>query len=907
MTTTKVLFALALMALGCGGSRPAVDGGGDRPDTAPPMTDLVQHVDPFIGTDDSDSPHPVPGGAGGSAYPGAVVPFGMVQLSPDTPTASPSGYRYSDSQIEQFSVTHFDGAGCPNNEDLPFLPIVGPVTGSPATNWASYRTAYDKASEQASPGYYRVTLAGDIGVELTTTTRTGFSRIQYPASTDARLLLHTGRSATGVRAGLVKISPDDRMIRGTATAGGFCGSNQTFAIHFAIEVDAPISNHGTWLGDSVAPGVAATEGVGSGAWVGFDTTNGAPVHMKIGISFVSMANAEANLTAENPGWDFDAVRNKASSRWNKVLNRIQVTGGSDADRTKFYTALYRVFQSPNVANDTNGEYMGFDRAVHTADGWTVYQNYSGWDIIRSWTHLVAAVAPETPDIVRSMVQDGVHGGLLPFWSHQNVEVRVMVGDPGTVNVANAYAMGVRGFDTNAALALMIKSATDPQDTHRYGLADWLSLHYLNNAAIALEYAMADFALAQFAGALGETAVRDEYLARSAYWRENWNEEDGFIEPRVGTPIPGTDAARIYELAVFGPDAPDTNLATAGTATASASCNANEGPDKAINGTWTGGYSDKWCDNTSAEKWLQIDLGAARSIDRFTVYHAGAGGESPEWNTQDFAISVSADGETWTEAVSVTGNGDDMTTHALGAVTARYVRLTIEAAVQGGNVGDWSCQPFDPAAECGFIEGNGSQYVWMVPHDLAGLIALMGGAAAAIPRLDEHFTELNAGTKRPFFYIGNEPEHGTPWTYNFAGAPWKTQALVARIVDEEFTTSAGGLPGNNDLGSTSAWLVWSYLGMYPVIPGMDVLVVNGPRFEAVDVHLANGNTLAIRADGAGAGAPYVQSLAIGGADTTRSWLRFGDVSGGGELTFTMGDAPNKAWGSGEADLPPSFTP
>jgi putative alpha-1,2-mannosidase len=883
-----------------------VDADQDGDPDADPDTplDLVRYVDPFIGTDDSSSPHPVPGGAGGSTYPGAVVPFGMVQLSPDTPTASPSGYRHGDEVIEQISVTHFDGAGCPNNEDIPFLPVVGELTDPPGTRWNAYRSGYDRATQVASPGTYAVELdRHGIRVELTATTRTGFARFTFPATPSARVLVHAGRSATGTRDGTIEIVGPDR-ITGTATAGGFCWTLSSFQIHFVIVFDRPFMEHGTWLGEEVTPGSSSASGGAAGGYVTFDTTADPTVQMKIALSYVSVANARANLDAESPVWDFNAVRDDAAGAWNEVLNRVQVTGGSDDDLTAFYTALYHVFQSPNVASDVNGEYMGFDRRVHTADRIT-YQNYSGWDIIRSWTHLVAAIAPEAPDIIGSMVQDGVEAGLLPFWTHQNTETRVMVGDPGTVNVANAHAMGVRGFDTDAALELMMRSADDTGHTHRYGLDTWIGQHFVSNAAIGLEYAMADFALAQYAQALGETAATERYMARAGYWRESWNPDDGFIEPRVAGPGPGADAARIYEVQVFGPGSPTTDLALGGTATASASCNANEGPEKAVNGTWTGGSSDKWCDNTSPPRWWQVDLGSARTIDRIVVYHAGAGGESPAWNTQDFDILVGPDEADLTTVATVTGNTDDISTHSFTAVDARFVRLEVVTAIQTGEVGAWDCQPFDPASECGYIEGNGAQYVWMVPHDLEGLFTLMGGHDAAVDRLDDLFTELNAGTNRPCFYIGNEPEHGTPWTYNFAGAPWQTQAVVRRIIDEEFDTSPGGLPGNDDLGATSAWLVWAYLGLYPVIPGTDVLVINGPAFPSAVIHLANGSTLAITADGAGDDAPYIQGLEVDGTPTTRSWLRFDDVSDGAVLDFTMGAEPAYDWGSDLADLPPSF--
>ncbi len=390
--------------------------------------------------------------------------------------------------------------------------------------------------------------------------------------------------------------------------------------------------------------------------------------------------------------------------------------------------------------------MGFDEVVHTADRPT-YQNYSGWDIIRSWTHLIAAIAPEAPDIFASMVEDGVEGGLLPFWSHENVETQVMVGDPGTVNVANAYAMGVRGFDTGAALQLMKKSADDPNDTQRWGLTDWLNLHYVGNAAISLEYAMADFALSRFAGALGDTADARRFLQRSGNWRNSWNADDGFIEPRVGNIDMGADAARIYELEVYGPALSDSNLARQGTATASGACNDHEGPEKAINGSWDGGTSDKWCDNSSTGMWWQLDLGSVRRIDRIVIRHAGAGGEPSDWNTQDFDLAVSTDGKSFTTVAEVRGNTADVSTHRFAAVYARFVRLDIITETQRGVVkGDWDCQPFNPAAQCGFVEGNGAQYLWMVPHDLAGLIELVGGPAAANQRLDELFSELNAGNE-----------------------------------------------------------------------------------------------------------------------------------------------------------------
>ncbi|MGC9669156.1 GH92 family glycosyl hydrolase [Planosporangium sp. 12N6] len=714
---------------------------------------LTQYVNPFIGTDDSNSPNPVGGGAGGSTYPGAVVPFGMVQFSPDTPTASPSGYRDSDRTIEEFSLTHFDGAGCPNNEDIGILPVTGALGASPGTNWTGYASGYTKSNEAAAPGYYRNRLDRyATGVELTATTRTGLARLTYPATTSAALLVNTSRSATGNRSGSISIS--GTRITGSVTAGGFCGSSKTFKIYFAIEFDRAPTGFGTWNGGTVSAGSNSTSGVNTGGYVTFDTTASQTVAAKIGLSYVSIANAGANLSAENPGFDFAGVRAGADSAWNTALNRVQVTGGSPADLQKFYTALYHVMQSPNVASDVGGQYLGFDNAVHTANH-PVYQNYSGWDIYRSWAALVAFVAPDVmTDVVKSMVLDGQQGGLLPKWSQATNEDFIMTGDPGPIVVASAYAFGVRGFDTAAALALMRKSAsggTTQGSPIRGRESGYESRHYITeDPSDSLEYSASDFAIAQFAKALGDTAAHDTYMTRAQWWRNVFNPDSGYVHRR----------------------------------------NAD--------GTWP-----------------------------------------------------------------------------------------------------W---PLDPASPSGYTEGNAAQYTWMVPYHLAGLIDLMGGAPTAVQRLDHHFTQLNGGLSLPYFYIGNEPEHGVPWAYHFAGRPSGTSTAVRRVMSESFTTGAGGLPGNDDLGATSAWYVWAALGMYPVTPGADTLALHGPQFPSVLIQRPGGN---IQITGGSASAPYVQSLAVNGVATTHSYLRYGDVANGATLAYTMGASPG-GWGTGAGDVPPSFT-
>jgi predicted alpha-1,2-mannosidase len=718
---------------------------------------LTQFVNPLIGTDDSSSPNPVPGGAGGSTYPGPLMPFGMVQLSPDTPTASPSGYRSSDTTIEEFSLTHFDGAGCPNNEDINILPITGALGASPGTSWTSYASGYTKSNESAVAGFYRTVLDKYAAtVELTATTRTGVFRVTYPSTTSARILVNTSRSATGSRSGSLTISGS--TITGQVMAGGFCGSSKTFPIFFAIQFDRAPTAQGTWSGGTISNGSGSVSGTNTGGFVTFDTTSNRVLQFAVALSYVSTANASQNLTTENPTLNFDARRTAADTAWNTALNRIQATGGTTADTQKFYTALYHAFSSPNVASDVNGQYRGFDNVVHTASGMTaVYQNYSGWDIYRSWAALMGLVAPDImTDIVKSMVLDGQQGGLLPKWSQETSENFVMTGDPGPIIVASAFAFGVKSFDTATALSLMDRSSnsgTTQGSPIRGREPGYLSKHFIvDDPSDSLEYSASDFAISQFAAALGNTSLASTYMTRAQFWRNVWDSESSYIN-----------------------------------------------------------------------------------------------------------------------------------------------RHNTDGTVMAG---------LDPASSTGYTEGNAAQYTWMVTYDFAGLIDLMGGPTTASQRLDHHFTQVNGGLTTPFFYIGNEPEHGVPWAYNFARNPAGTARAVHKVMTDGFNATAGGLPGNDDLGATSAWYVWAALGMYPATPGADTLALHGPSFPSILIQRTAGN-VTISASGVSATNQFVQGVTVNGSATTHSFIRYPDIAAGGSLTYAMAASPG-SWGTAAGDVPPSFT-
>jgi predicted alpha-1,2-mannosidase len=214
-------------------------------------------------------------------------------------------------------------------------------------------------------------------------------------------------------------------------------------------------------------------------------------------------------------------------------------------------------------------------------------------------------------------------------------------------------------------------------------------------------------------------------------------------------------------------------------------------------------------------------------------------------------------------------------------------------------------PWDPTKENGFVEGNAVQYTWMVPYNMRALFDSIGGNERVVKKLNAFFTELNAGPHRPYFYIGNEPVFGVPWAYNFAGAPWRTQSVVRRVMTELFMNQPGGMPGNDDLGATSSWYVFAALGLYPLIPAVGGFALNSPLFPDITIYLKDGKRLKIEAAGAQANAPYVQECRLNGRPYESTWLPLATAAKGATLRFKLGKVPNKHWANKPSAAPPSF--
>jgi predicted alpha-1,2-mannosidase len=516
-------------------------------------------------------------GVGGTAVgniddsPAADVPFGMMQWGPDTAPdrASGGGYSFGGTAISGFSLTHLNGPGCPGLGDVPILPTVGAVSGSPelATESFAHR------DERASPGSYSVVLGNPaVKTTLAVSTRAGVGSFTFPASANANLLFKVADSAVPAMHAHTQII-GSREITGSVVSGQFCDTPGTYTLSFDAQFDRPFRATSTWESTTISHATRVANGPHSGAILTFDTRTDRTVRMKIGISFVSVANARANLAAEVPGFDVASVVHAAATRWNDMLRRIRVAGGARADQKTFYSALYRSLLHPNVFSDENGQYPGFDGRTHTASGYTQYANFSGWDIYRSEIPLLAMIAaPETSAMMRSLLADYDQSGRLPKWAFTDVETGEINGDSADPILAEAYAFGARGFDARAALTAMVKGATtvgtgfgwdvERQDLDEYLKQGWVevdrrdktSFDYTIGGSETLEYAIDDGAIAQLAGALGDHSIEATFLARAGNWRNLLNPATHWLAARNanGTFPPGP-AFRLSALPNIGQD------------------------------------------------------------------------------------------------------------------------------------------------------------------------------------------------------------------------------------------------------------------------------------------------------------------------------------------------------------------
>jgi len=476
------------------------------------------YVNPFIGT-----------GGHGHTYPGAALPFGMVQLSPDTRLDGwdgCGGYHYSDSIIYGFSHTHLSGTGCSDYGDILLMPTVGDI------QWdnAKYASPFSHKNEKARPGYYQVLLDKyNVNVELTASKRAGFHKYTFPESKQSNILIDL-KHRDRVIDSYLKINGKDE-VEGYRRSMAWASDQH---IYFVAKFSKAFERHQIALNDTLQKEIMEIKGLNVKAYLSFSTSKDEVIYVKVGISGVSIENARKNLDAEIKDWDFEKVKQNADSVWNKELGKIEVKGGSDDQQTIFYTSLYHAFLNPNTYSDVNGQYRGRDLKIHTAD-FDYYSVFSLWDTYRAAHPLFTLVQQKrTTDFIKTFIKQYEDGGLLPVWELSGNETGCMIGYHAVPVIVDAYMKGIRNFDVEKAYAAMKASA----EQDKLGLKSYKAcgVIYANeegeSVSKLLEYAYDDWCIAQMAKALNKTEDYKYYTTRAQSYKNVLDPETGFMRARM---------------------------------------------------------------------------------------------------------------------------------------------------------------------------------------------------------------------------------------------------------------------------------------------------------------------------------------------------------------------------------------
>ncbi|MBE8723743.1 glycoside hydrolase family 92 protein [Flavobacterium sp. KB82] len=520
------------------------------------LKNLIQYVDPMIGT-----------ARMGHTYPGATVPFGSVQLSPETDTIAYglngkyngevykycAGYQYEDKTIVGFSHTHFSGTGHSDLGDFLIMPTTGKLQLNPGVASkpeSGYRSAFSHSTEKAEPAYYSVFLEDHkIKAELTATTRVGMHQYTFPKSNDAHIILD-------LTAGIYNYDKknvwtfvrveNDTLITGYRQTNGWA---RTRTVYFAMSFNKPIKSYGQapleknvyggfWRKFDQTKNFPEMAGQNLKLFFDFDTNEGEKIKIKMALSPVSSAGALENMKKETPDWDFEKVKKQSQEIWNKELNKVQVQTIQKEDLINFYTAMYHAFLGPTEYMDLDRNYKGLDMNVHQAENFTNYTSYSLWDTYRALHPLFNIVQPKrNADMVSSMLahsDQSVHK-MLPVWSHYANENWCMIGYHSVSVVADAIVKGNISFDAEKALQACVNTAKVP---YYDGLEYYMNKGYVpedkNGSSVSktLEYAYDDWAIAQAAKKLGKTEIYNEFLKRSENYKNVYDAKTGFMRPKL---------------------------------------------------------------------------------------------------------------------------------------------------------------------------------------------------------------------------------------------------------------------------------------------------------------------------------------------------------------------------------------
>jgi predicted alpha-1,2-mannosidase len=636
-----------------------------------------------------------------------------------------------------------------------------PFTGTPAAGQGPV-SSWDKGPQVSTPYYYSEWLEDySITVEFTPGAAAGYFRIRFPANAARQVMLRIANEGSW------------KPLSGTVVAGEESFDGMKAYVYGQFN---QTGNYNTRFSE---PG--KDQGV-------ISLTAGPPVvEFRYGISFVSMDQARANLEREIPAWNFEAMKAKAKSAWDKTLGMIEVEGGTDARRRTFYTALYRCFERMVDITEDSSYYSSFDKQVHKADR-PFYTDDWIWDTYLALHPLRCILQPDKEaDMIDSYVRMYEQGGWLPTFPVLWGDNPCMNGFHSSIMILDAWRKGIRGFDAEKAYAGMRKNTMEATMLPwRNGPASSLDsfarqagyfpalrpgeketvkrvdpFEKRQAVAVTLAQSYDDWARAEMAGELGKTDDKTLFLSRSKNYVNLYRKDKGFFMPK-----------------------------------------------------------------DSKGNWIDID----------PVFDGGMGG-------RDY-----------------------------------------------------------------YDENNGWTYLWQVQHDIPALIGLMDGKKAFEDRLDQLFREPLGRSKYENwakfpdftgivgqFSMGNEPSFHIPYLYNFTNAPWKTQKKVRMLLDTWFPDNVFGIPGDEDGGGMSAFVVFSSMGFYPVVPGVPVYTIGSPVFEKITLHLPGGKTFTVSAPGCSDMNKYVQQASLNGKPLDSPWFTHEELMQGGELKLMMGPLPEKTWG------------
>lgn len=483
------------------------------------QTDYTQKVNPFIGT-----------GGHGHTYPGPSLPFGMVQLSPDTRLKGwdgCSGYHYTDSILYGFSHTHLSGTGIEDYCDV----LLMPVTGQPSWNNEAYASPFSHQNEQAYPGFYSVKLDKyDIRASLTATKRVGLHKYEFPASAkEGHILLDLYHRDIVINSSLKVLN--DSTITGMRRSNSWAKDQ---VLYFAMKFSQPFTAHTVALGDTAKGAMKEAEGRNIKAYFTFDVTK--PVLVKVAISGVSEEGAMKNLDAEMPGFNFEQTLTAAKAAWNKELGKIEVKGGTQDQQTIFYSALYHACLNPNLYMDVDGQYRGTDKNIHQAKGFDNYSVFSLWDTHRALHPLMTIINQQkTNDWINTFLVQYKYGGMLPVWELSANETFCMIGYHSVPVIVDAYQKGIRGYDAKYALEAIRSYA----ESDRFGMQDYIRQGYLSletqpeSVSRTLEYSYDDWCIARMALWLGDKATYARYMLRAQSYKNIYDDSTGFMRGKIG--------------------------------------------------------------------------------------------------------------------------------------------------------------------------------------------------------------------------------------------------------------------------------------------------------------------------------------------------------------------------------------